>query len=110
MYTIWDKKSGFNLADGTPCTAADINTRYPFTKNGTIIIERLSNGNVGAIDSLDIIKQVFAIDPALNDNDAVAAIEVERNKPATPVVTETEKLRADVDYIAVMTNVDLEEV
>jgi hypothetical protein len=31
-------------------------------------------------------------------------------EPTPPVPTETEKLRADVDYIAVMTNVDLVEV
>lgn len=84
MYEIWNKTAGFNLADGTACTVEEIKARYPFTANGTIIIEKLENGNVGAIDSLDIIKGVYSVDATLSDEDALAAIEAARNAPPEP--------------------------
>lgn len=54
----------------------------------------------------DIVNGVFT-----GNQSALDAWNAEHpDTPATPTPTETEKLRADVDYIAVMTNVDLGEV
>lgn len=106
MYQIWDKRNGFNLADGTPCTVEEIHTRYPFTRNGTVIIEKLPNGNVGAIDSLDTIKQVFNV-TAEDDVEALEAIEVARNTPPVIEPTAADQQRADIDFLAAMMGVTL---
>lgn len=93
---IWNKQSGFNLADGTSCTVEEIYSRYPFTRSGTIVIEKLPNGNVGAIDSLDVLKQVYGVDNTLSDTDALTAIETAKNTPPAPIVDPVE---AKLDYL-----------
>ena len=102
MYEIWDKTEGFNLADGTPCTVAEINARYPFTTGGTIIIEKLANGNVGSIDSLDIVKEIFPIDSALGDTDALAAIETARKAAETAAATAAAEAAALPDKVTAL--------
>lgn len=96
---IWKKTEGFNLADGTPCTVEEVHTRYPFTRDGTIVLERLANGNVGGIDDLAILRQVYAIAPELDDDEAIAAIEVIRSTPPAPVINAAE---AKLDYLIMM--------
>jgi len=78
---FWNKTEGFKLSDGTPCTVEEIHARYPFTRDGTIVLDRLANGNVGGIDDLAILRKVYAIDAALTDVEALTAIETIRNTP-----------------------------
>ena len=92
---FWNKENGFNLADGTPATVEDIYKEFPFTRNGTVVLEYLPNGNVGAIDDLEILKSIYDINPELNDTDALAAITEARNTPPEPHV---DPIEAKLDY------------
>lgn len=96
---IWNKTEGFKLADGTPCTVEEVHTRYPFTRDGTIVLDRLANGNIGGIDDLTILRQVYTIDATLTDAEALTAIETIRNTPPAPRVDAVE---AKMDYLIMM--------
>lgn len=96
---IWDKQTGFNLADGTPCTVEEVFRQYPFTRSGVTVLEYLPNGNVGAIDDLAILKQVYDIDQAMADEQAVAEIKRLRELPPAPYVDPVE---AKLDYLVMM--------
>ena len=96
---IWNKEEGFNLADGTPCTVEEIFQQYPFTRNGVTVLEYLPNGNVGAIDDLAILRQVYEIDEALGDSEAVAEIKRIRELPPEPYADPVE---AKLDYLVMM--------
>ena len=97
--SIWDKQTGFNYADGTPASIEDIYRDFPFTRNGTVVLEYLANGNVGAIDDLEILKSVYEIDPELNATDALAAITEIRNRPPEPHIDPVE---AKLDYLVML--------
>ncbi len=97
--TVWNKQDGFNLADGSPRTAEEIMKEYPFTRQGVTVLEYLPNGNVGAIDDLAILKQVYDLTEDLSVEEAVAQIKAIREAPPEPYVDPVE---AKLDYLVMM--------
>jgi len=96
---IWNKREGFNLADGTPCTVEDIYTRYPFTQTGTVALEYLPNGNVGGIDDLAILREIHQVDSTMTDAEALAAIiEIRNTAPEESI----DPVAAKLDYLIMM--------
>ena len=97
---LWDKKTGFSLADGTPCTVEEIFERYPFTRKGTIVLTRLANGNVGAIDDLAVLKQVYQVGDEFEQPEDILT-EIQRIK-ALPPEPRADATEAKLDYLVMM--------
>ncbi len=97
---IWDRQEGFSLPNGVFYTVQQIYEKYPFTKSGTVVLEYLPNGNVGAIDDLEILKQVFNVDMELSGNEALTAI-IEA-KEALANAVHVDPVEAKLDYIMMM--------
>lgn len=98
---IWNKTTGFNLADGTPQTVEHIYEKYPFTRNSTIVLEYLPNGNVGAIDDLAILKQVYDLAPELTPEEALVEIIKIKETPPAPYADPVE---AKLDYLVMVSS------
>lgn len=84
--SIWNKQTNLVLANGRILTPQDAfsDPNYSFAQYVTVVLEHLSDGRIGAIDSLDVLRQNFGVSSALSDEEALSEIEYIRNNPPTP--------------------------
>ena len=73
---IWDGVTPFKLADGKARSMEEVANEFPFTTDpeAKIVLEYIGVNRVGAIDELFTLRDVYRIDPALNDAEALQEI------------------------------------
>ena len=83
---IWDGVTPFKLADGKERTMAEVANEFPFINDPDtkIVLEYIGVNRVGAIDEIFTLRNVYHIDPALNDDEALQEIIRIRTTPPEP--------------------------
>jgi len=99
---LWDKVKEFTTLDGWAMD--EIKQKFPFVGvAGTpVVLEYLGHSNimVGAIDNLDILRDVYRIDPALSDEEALQAyIAVRTAPPPDPEPSAEERIAAALEFM-----------
>lgn len=87
---------------GALATPEVVYEQYPAAKVFTFVVGTDKNGQVmQSMDNLSVLRDVYDIDAALSDDEAIAAIEAIMNTPEEPVEdvpTAEERIAAALEY------------
>ncbi len=86
---FWDEHTDILLPSGRLLPFNDVRSEFPNTGTSKIVLEYLPGNDdmVGAIDSIDILRQIYKIDESFDDDEALEAIHELRNAPP-PLATD----------------------
>ena len=105
-FKLWDKTSNVTVMGGEVLTPDAVYQMFPhISKTSGVMLEYVGD-LVGGVDSLEILKQVFEVD-AQSDEESFAAIVEKKLNPPEPKPDEESRNRADIDFIALMMEVEL---
>ena len=99
---LWDHQTHFTTQDGW--SMEKIKQHFPIIgmQDTPVVLEYVgqSSNIVGAIDNLDILRDVYRIDPALNNDEALEAyIAIHTAPPPEPEPTAEERIAAALEFM-----------
>lgn len=107
-FKLWDKVSNITIIGGKVLTPNDVYSQFSnLSRSGETLLEYMPDGLVGGIDNVDILRQVFEVPAGLTVADAVAQIVDKKLNPPPAPPRQEDIDRADIDFIALMTGVEL---
>ena len=99
---------------GALATPEVVYENYPAAKVFSFVVGTDKNGQVlQSMDNLSVLRDVYGIDPALSEDEAIAAIEAIMNTPEEPVEdvpTAEERIAAALEYQVMSSLPDESEV
>lgn len=89
----------YQFPDGNLATPEIVQVKYPAVAAFTHIVETDSAGQImWALENLSAVRSQLGIDPALSEDEAIAAIETLRNKVPEQIVSAEERIAAAMEF------------